>query len=181
MAEMRTMPFELQPFPGSHAPAIQITGTAARSNEQLILCYDVTGTIADLLIPSSNANPERVWELWETTCFEAFIGTPDRPNYWEVNLSPNGNWNLFALQDYREGLEIEQRVEQLEIKTEQTVDRFQLTAKVPLGATDLADLPILLGVTTVIQTQESAISYWAIAHCGSEADFHLRESFKLTL
>lgn len=173
--------FELQPFPSSIAPMIQIAGTVARSRDQLILTYQVTGAIDALLIPSAKPDPERQWELWEATCFEAFIGLPDRPNYWEVNLSSNGDWNVFALQDYRGGLTIENRIDALEIQTERDNHRFQLTTQIPLGLIELDQIPLAMGITTVIQTETGELSYWAIAHCGAEADFHLRESFVLAL
>jgi hypothetical protein len=36
-------------------------------------------------------------------------------------------------------------------------------------------------VTAVIEQQGEALSYWALAHSGLEADFHRREDFLLRL
>ena len=34
-----------------------------------------------------------------------------------------------------------------------------------------------VGITTVVKLASGAVSYWALAHCGKQPDFHLRESF----
>ena len=34
-----------------------------------------------------------------------------------------------------------------------------------------------LGITTIIQTSNGNEMYWALSHPGTNADFHLRESF----
>lgn len=38
-----------------------------------------------------------------------------------------------------------------------------------------------IGVTTIIQTNDGNETYWALAHPGPHADFHLRGSFVLVL
>jgi hypothetical protein len=178
---MTTHSFQLQPFPGSIAPDIQIAGVVTRDRRQLNIVYMVSGAIDRIQLPTLNPNPTREWELWETTCFEAFFGVPDELNYWELNLAPNGNWNAFALTNYREGIVNESGIESIAITTDRTFDRFTLSATIPLGAIVPARKPLEMSVTTVIQTQDQVTSYWAIAHCGSEADFHRRDSFGLKL
>ena len=34
-----------------------------------------------------------------------------------------------------------------------------------------------VSITAVIKQKDGNISYWAVKHCGEEADFHLRDSF----
>jgi hypothetical protein len=178
---MSTHSFQLQPFPGSTAPDISITGVVTRDRQRLNIVYIVSGTLDTIQLPAPNPNPLRQWELWETTCFECFFGVPDELNYWELNLAPNGNWNAFALTNYREGIAEASAIESIVITTDRTDDRFTLSATIPLGAIVPARKPLELSVTTVIQTQDQATSYWAIAHCGDEADFHRRDSFVITL
>jgi hypothetical protein len=178
---MSTHSFQLQPFPGSVAPDISITGVVTRDRQQLNIVYMVSGAIDHIQLPALNPNPIRQLELWEKTCFECFIGLPEAQNYWEFNLAPNGNWNAFALIDYREGIAEEAKIESIVITTDRTNDRFTLSATIPLSAIVPARKPLEMSVTTVIQTQDGAISYWAIAHCGDTADFHRRDSFMITL
>ncbi len=186
---MSTHSFQLQPFPGSAAPDIIITGVVTRDQQQLNVVYMVSGAIETIHLPRPNPNPTRQWELWETTCFECFFGVPEVLNYWEINLAPNGNWNAFALTNYRKGIVNEEGIESIIITTDRTTDRqrptdgqrFTLSAIIPLSAIVPARKSLEMAVTAVIQTQDSATSYWAIAHCSDAADFHRRDSFVLTL
>jgi hypothetical protein len=178
---MSTHSFQLQPFPGSVAPDISITGVVTRDRRQLNIVYMVSGALDTIQLPAPNPNPTRQWELWETTCFECFFGVPDELNYWELNLAPNQNWNAFGLTNYREGIAEASAIESIVITTDRTDDRFTLSATIPLGAIVPARKPLEMSVTTVIQTLDPVTSYWAIAHCGSEADFHRRDSFGLIL
>jgi hypothetical protein len=40
---------------------------------------------------------------------------------------------------------------------------------------------VIAGITTVIQTIDGNLSYWALTHPGPAADFHRRDSFQLDL
>jgi hypothetical protein len=164
---MTTHSFQLQPFPGSIAPDISITGVVTRDRQQLKVVYIVSGDL--------------FYKLWETTCLECFIGLPEAQNYWEFNFAPNGNWNAFALIDYRKGIIEESEITSISIETSRTLSQFALSATIPLGAIVPAHATLEISITAVIQTQDQGVSYWAIAHCGDAADFHRRDSFILTL
>ncbi len=186
---MTTHSFQLQPFPGSVVPDISITGVVTRDRQQLNIVYLVSGAIDSIQLPAPDPNPTRQWQLWETTCFECFFGVPDALNYWEINLAPNGNWNAFALTNYREGIVNEAGIESIVITTDRTPDglrppdaqRFTLSTTIPLKPIIATRKTLEMSVTAVIQTQDNATSYWAIAHCGSTADFHRRDSFVIIL
>lgn len=183
---MTAQTFQLQPFPGFQPiPAITITGAVSRSpDNQINVIYHLQGAIDAIALPRLNSAAMRQWQLWESTCFELFIGLGgglQQSHYWEINLSPNGNWNAFALTGYRQGIQEASQIDQLKIITQQQHDRFTLEASFPL--TDIIDPTATLAIsaTAVIQTQADDISYWAICHCGSEPDFHQRDSFTLQL
>jgi hypothetical protein len=178
---LTTQSFQLQPFPGSVAPPIQITGIVTRDRQQLNLIYILTGPIGKIQWFAPNPNPERQFGLWETTCLECFIGHPGAANYWEFNFSPNGNWNAFALSGYREELQDASEVETLLIATDRTDNRFSLSASIPLRAIAKPDQPLEMAVTAVIQTLDGELSYWAIGHGGDVADFHRRDGFGLVV
>ena len=40
---------------------------------------------------------------------------------------------------------------------------------------------IQVGITSIIQTKDGSETYWALAHPGPQADFHLREGFALLI
>jgi hypothetical protein len=49
------------------------------------------------------------------------------------------------------------------------------------GVLNLADFPLfgplVLGASAVMEYQDGAKDYWALAHTGEKPDFHLRSSF----
>src|SRR4051812_17339013 len=63
-------------------------------NEQLKLTYRLTGDLDALKLPDPHP-ALRTDGLWRHTCFEAFIGTRDVPDYWEYNFSPSGAWAAY--------------------------------------------------------------------------------------
>ena len=100
--------FSLIPFPPDQTlPQITITGHIERLASQLSLTWLVTGEIDQIAIPAPNPLPTRQDHLWQTTCFEFFLGLADRPDYWEFNLSPSGHWNCYRFSDYRQGMTTE--------------------------------------------------------------------------
>jgi hypothetical protein len=165
--------FTLLPFGEAIAPVV-LTVEIDRVGGCLNLRYCMTGDLSAVLIPEGKVG-ERCDRLWEHTCFEFFFGSPGKKHYWEVNLSPSGDWNCYGLTDYREGLIAEEKVRGLPfsvLRAEQTLQielTFDLKALVP-GAVELS-------VTAVVERFDGVVGYWAIEHAGLEADFHRRDSF----
>ena len=60
-----------------------------------------------LLVPQARAGdpdgPQRRDGLWQHTCFEAFFGVLGSDDYWEFNLAPSGDWNVYRFAGYRAG------------------------------------------------------------------------------
>ena len=56
-----------------------------------------------------------------------------------------------------------------------------LTTTLDLDRLNLGEGPWRMGVSTVIETVDGAISYWALAHPPDKPDFHHPESFVLEL
>ena len=40
---------------------------------------------------------------------------------------------------------------------------------------------LAIGLSAVIEARDGSKSYWALTHCAAQPDFHLRQSFSLTL
>jgi hypothetical protein len=169
--------FVLKPFDSLTAPKITIGGTIQRQNNQLQIQYNIQGDTQSILWPQTANPPNRRFGLWEQTCLEFFIAQPDAQPYWEVNLSPSGDWNIYHLADYRQDLTEEAVYKSLAI----ACNDLSLSASLDLSPIVPVSSPIQLSITAVIQTQNTDYSYWAIAHTGQEPDFHLRESFVLQL
>jgi hypothetical protein len=170
--------FTLRPFPTeSSLPQIEISGRVNRKDNILSIEYQLFGDLNAISIAPPASLPSRQFHLWEATCFEFFIGIPGDRNYWEFNLSPSGDWNVFALDDYRQGLRDEIAFTSLPFKVDRYPNYITLNLDVDLSEIILLEQDLEMAVTTVIKSSQNELSYWAIFHSGKEADFHLRDSF----
>jgi hypothetical protein len=172
--------FSLIPFSTQDAPNLTISGTVERRNNQFSVRYTLAGTVEEIFLPSSASNPSRKDELWRTTCFEFFIAVKDSPQYWEFNMSPSGNWNIYVMDAYRQvNMREETRIQQLQFKVQNDAQYFALKAALDLSTIIEREKSIEAGISAVICSNNNRESYWALVHPYMKPDFHLRESFVL--
>ena len=179
---MTVRSFSLLPFPAPRIPAISITGTLSFQRNIVELHYSVAGKIEHIFLPAPSLGPGRKDELWKMTCFELFLAMKGQPEYWEFNLSPSGDWNIYRMDAYR----------RLGFREEASIPRLPFTVRPEEGALHLNALidltPILeagqfleFGIAAVIQTKDRNETYWALSHPAPEPDFHLRKSFNFEM
>jgi hypothetical protein len=186
---MDSSPPSLSPVPHSFAlrsftppPAsLALTGSVRRNGDRLSLHYRLEDPEGLVLLPPATATPRRRDELWITTCFEFFLAEPGTGPYWEVNLCPSGDWNLYRLSGYRQGLAPEPAIAALPFVVERDRGGLDLAVTLDLGALPLVGRPLELAVTAVVELQGGEILYWALRHPGEQADFHRREGFGLRI
>jgi hypothetical protein len=175
--------FQLVPFePLPNGVHLKVDGSISRPRtETLHIHYQLTGNLDAVRLPQRTDPPVRRHELWTTTCLELFIGEKESSPYWEFNLSPNGDWNIYKLTDYRSNLKAELEFQDLASVIDRSADHFELNLVCPLPA-NLKTAPKLeVAICAVIQLKQGPIRYWALNHGGSEADFHRRDGFVLSL
>lgn len=192
---MTAYSFSLIPF-ATPIPNISITGEISFQNNIITLHYSLVGKLEDILLASKSLDPSRKNELWSRTCFEFFLAIKDQPQYWEFNMSPSGDWNVYHMDAYRRiGFREETSLQRLPFefrnaRVAQSSQRQHSRNESGMCTLDaVVDLnPILqpnqfldIGITAVIQTTDGDETYWALAHPAPKADFHLRESFILGL
>jgi hypothetical protein len=174
--------FSLQPFAASPTlPQVQIDGQINRTGDRLRIDYHLRGDLAALAIAPPAQIPTRQDDLWQHTCFEFFLGCKGSPRYWEVNLSPAGDWNVYRFSDYRQGMESEQAFAELPFSCDRQPNAFRLSLTLDLSLIVAKDQPLEVAITTVVQQLNGHLSYWALTHPGPEADFHRRDGFQLEL
>ncbi|MDB9373928.1 DOMON-like domain-containing protein [Nodularia sphaerocarpa] len=179
---MKNQTFSLKPFPSEEFLSnLQITGSIARCANKLSLCYQLLGDLKQVVISPISDTPVRSHELWENTCFEFFLGIKDAAEYWEFNLSPAGHWNVYHFDGYRQGMQEETAFNILPFIVQKQSDILTLVLDVDLGKIVEIEAEVEVAITTVIKNKGSAITYWALAHPGVNADFHLRDSFMIGL
>jgi hypothetical protein len=159
----------------------EITCAVERRANVLAVSFELAGDLAALHIPQLVSTLTRQDRLWEDTCFEFFIAPKNSPLYWEFNLAPSGDWNVYYLDDYRQGLRAEPSVTALPFAVHSQPGLLSLDMEVELTKFVPADEPIQMAISTVVQRTDGTMSYWALAHCGDQPDFHLRESFIVEL
>ncbi len=173
--------FELLPYPADHIPNIHVAVDIERNENQLSLLYGVKGAIDNILLPKPSVST-RQDDLWKATCFEFFFALPDAPDYWEANLSPSGAWNFYHMDAYRRiGFREETAIQSLPFEFRKADDKYLLNVSMNLMPILPAEQKILASITAIIQTKDGNETYWALAHPGPQADFHLRESFIIRL
>jgi hypothetical protein len=160
---------------------LSISGSVARLSGALCAAYQVQGALdcVDWRGPSPVAG--RCDALWRQTCFELFFGVQGDSAYWEVNLGPNGCWNMYRFTDYRVGMREEVVVDQPVVDVVEDGDLFSLRCIIDCKAILVDSVDLELAVSCVIQDTRGSISYWAIHHHGPAPDFHNRKSFSMVL
>lgn len=149
---------------------------------RLALRYIVHGDVAELLLPPP-VTPSRADALWKHTCFEAFVAVEASGAYYEFNFAPSTQWAGYRFSDYRQGMQPVELGETPIIETQTLADRYELSATLDLAR--VADVAATsrwrLGATVVIEENNGALSYWALAHAPGKPDFHHRDGFVLNV
>src|SRR6516162_4155386 len=65
------------------------------ASAELHMTYWLNGDISEIRIPSVRV-PRIGTQLWEHTCFEAFIAVQGQSAYHEFNFAPSGEWAVYA-------------------------------------------------------------------------------------
>ena len=174
--------FKLKPFNLYESNSkISITGKIDRNKNKLNICYLLQGDLSRIIIPSRIEIPTRKHELWQTTCFEFFLGIKNSPKYWEFNLSPTGDWNIYHFSNYRQGMAEETAFTSLPFKIRQQSDSLEINLEINLDLIITVDTDIDVAITTVIEYSDRNIDYWALIHPETTADFHHRKSFIISI
>ena len=139
----------------------------------LRLEYRVTGDIAAIRMPP-DAISVRTDNLWQHTCFEAFLKTAPDAGYREFNFSPSTQWASYRFDAYRAGMAAADIMPRIE--TQATAAQFDLCAVLALPSRASR-----LGLSAVIEETSGRKSYWALAHPSGKPDFHHPDCFAFEL
>lgn len=174
--------FFLHPFgPLDEASNMLVSGCVRRCQNRLSLWFHLTETETLHLPSHKNTSCLRKRELWKDSCFELFFSGSDSPVYWEVNLAPEGHWDVYRFQNYREGMVREERIQMPCSTIFQADGSFTLHCHLYLDNLGLENYPLCVGVSCVLRHRGNNLSYWALAHNQVQPDFHDRSAFRITL
>lgn len=156
---------ELCPF--NPCEELSVVADIDRKGDALQFSYLIEGQTSGIVIPPTS-QAKRTDQLWNSTCFEAFISTGET-SYIEMNFAPSGRWAAYSFTNYREGMG--------ELDIAPPLISFagnRLTATVGLAA----EPGSAVNLTAVIVFESGLRSYWALAHPNANRpDFHARDCF----
>ncbi len=169
----------LQPFSiESLSQNYRIDVILSKDNSCLKVVFELSAPLKDLFLPVFDpSKAQRKDSLWEHTCFEIFLGQADRSDYWEFNMSPSGDWNVYAFSAYREGMRQEESIHKLLLDLQVLSDE-KLRLKTAINLKKLSDFSAIdIGLCAVVEQRGGAKSYWALNHQGAIPDFHAKGSW----
>jgi len=174
-----SIPNNLACHPHTPSQAIrEINVVVEEASSNLMLTFCLVGDVSSLSIPEVQPS-QSADDLWQHTCFEAFIMGGEGPEYREFNFSPSGEWAVYAFRDYRDAEVLENELAP-GIVVCKTMDRLELSAEIcrdflPQGG------PLRLGLSAVVEDAEGVLSYWSLRHPPGQPDFHHTDSFAVQI
>ena len=145
----------------------------ANATTNLTYCFDAPA--GRFLLPEPGEG-KQTDELWQTTCFEAFVRPEGEPGYTEWNFAPSGDWAAYAFVATRRGMANAKVGAPPYIRLEDNLTWWTLGATISVPVRRYA-----LGLSAVIQERDGTKSYWALAHPPGAPDFHHDDCFAATL
>ena len=109
----------------------------------------------------------RADDLWQTTCFEAFLRADSQNGYREWNFAPSGQWAAYDFTAYRDGRS-DAAVKEPYIRMEDNLTWWTLGATIGIETGPNWQL----GLSAILEEKDGTRSYWALAHAEGEPDFH---------
>lgn len=173
------MQITLWTHPAAGSAAVdEIVASVERLSPTLLrFRWQVSGDIGGLIIPEP-APSIRTNNLWESTCFEAFLSCEGHPGYLELNFSPSSQWAAYDFSAYRHGMVQASLAGPPEIELSRHSAGLELTATISL---DAAAEACRLNLCAVIEEGAGMKSYWAAYHQGAVPDFHREDCFGIEL
>src|SRR5262245_26650423 len=102
----------------------------------LLLRYVVTGRMGELRLPPVAA-AAHTDELWQHTCFEAFVGSSVDAAYYEFNFAPSTEWAAYRFGSYRNGMRVATETSAPRIEVKSGPEHYTLQAEVALDSLSL--------------------------------------------
>ena len=181
---MSVMRAELTCHPTQPCAAIRsfvVEADAAALPSALVVLFRIAGDAGRLHLPPTGY-ARRADGLWQHSCFEAFLRVGTSASYYEFNFAPSGDWAAYRFGRQR-GERSSPDMPAPRVECRSFPEGYELSATLPLAA-----LPefarasaIEAGIAAVIEAEDGALSYWALAHGGPKPDFHDPASFRLRL
>lgn len=170
----------LLPHPASPQwPGVSLSAGVQRTGKGLRIRYSLSAAEQQLRLPAPVA-PGFADQLWQHTCLEAFVATPDGPPYREFNFSPSGQFAEYHFRDERVRIDASPGPAEPRLQWSISDQGLELLAEVTLGGIPLRQ-DLLIGLTAVLEDRQGRVGHWALHHPKDRPDFHDRRGWTLRL
>jgi hypothetical protein len=152
---------------------IKITSNIEIFENLINLSFSILGDISKIIIPNTEFTKDykRKDDLWKTTCFELFLASKTSKSYSEINVSSSYEYNIYSFTDYRKNMQLENNLSIKNIKKDISSNLLNLTFSIESkNKINIEDL--IINITSVVESTNNEIEYWAINHLEDKADFH---------
>jgi hypothetical protein len=151
------------------------------TSAELQITFRLDGDITRLSVPSPGVR-RIATQLWQHTCFEAFIAVEGQPAYHEFNFAPSGEWAVYVFCGYRNGGSLANEMMCPHIAVRSTASCLELDTIVRLDGLSAIHprVSLRIGLSAVIEASDG-LSYWALRHAADKPDFHDASGFALLL
>jgi hypothetical protein len=174
---------DLRCHPSTRSEAVRAIAVLVRrsASAEVQMTFRLDGDIPRIRVPPAGA-PRIATQLWQHTCFEAFIAVEGQAAYHEFNFAPSGEWAVYAFSGYRNGGPLADETMRPHIAVRSTGSRLELDAVVRLDTLSAIHprASLRLGLSAVVEANDG-LSYWALRHRADKPDFHDAEGFALLL
>lgn len=147
-------------------PIRAVTATLTATFEGCEAEFRLDGHIPAIVLPQPTA-PERMDNLWKTTCFEIFWQPLGDTYYREFNLSPSGRWAAYDFDSFREGMR-DAPVGSIAIACSHDDEGVLLRARI---AADLPS-PAQVALNAIVEHPDGGMQFWALAFAPGKPEFH---------
>lgn len=76
-------------------------------------------------------------------------------------------------------MQSEPGITDIPLRSQQSARALHIELELDLHALVTPEQPLAMAITVVTQSLEGTLTYWALTHPGTEADFHQRDSFTI--
>ena len=167
------MQFNLEPHPATPPadPTFKVWANVDHSALGAVATTNIwfgVSAPAERFVMPKLTEPWRAEDLWQTTCFEAFVRAAGEDGYREWNFAPAGNWAAYDFAGRREGKARADVGQPPSLRMEDNFTGWTVGATIAVDAATQWEM----GLSAVLEEQDGTKSYWALAHLNEQPDFH---------
>jgi hypothetical protein len=158
------------PWSPTHAVRGIHAGVTRHTDGRLALTFILEADPPGVRVPPPRP-PRLTTELWQHTCFEAFIALDGATAYHEFNFAPSGEWAVYGFRGYRDGALLDDATVAPRIAVRAAPNRLEVNANVRLDrlSPGHVHMPLQLGLSAVIEASDHTLSYWSLHHAQARA------------